>query len=159
MRKTIRRTLARLRGVFSPADDAIALEMQTHLEMATDEYIRRGLSPAEARRAARIDAGGIDAAVEAYRDQNGAPFIDALRRDLRFAFISLRRNPRFGIGIAASLALGIGLNTAIFTVVDGVLRRPLPFATWRRRVDSSSCGPRSPWPAARAPWFPRVIGP
>jgi predicted permease len=134
MRKTIRRTLARLRGVFSPADDAIALEMQTHLEMATDEYIRRGLSPAEARRAARIDAGGIDAAVEAYRDQHGAPFIDALRRDLRFAFISLRRNPRFGIGIAASLALGIGLNTAIFTVVDGVLRRPLPFANPDRLV-------------------------
>jgi predicted permease len=127
MRKAIRRIVARARGIFVAADDSIAREMEAHLDMATDEYIRRGMSPAEARRAARIDAGGIDAAGEAYRDQHGVPVVDALLRDLRFALRGLQRNPRFGIGIAVSLALGIGLNTAIFTVVDNVLRRPLPF--------------------------------
>jgi putative ABC transport system permease protein len=127
MKKAIRRFLARARGVFVPADDSLSREMAAHLEMATAEYVRRGMTPADARRAAKIEAGSIDAAAEAYRDQHGVPLIDAFRRDLRFAVRGLRRNPRFGIGIAASLALGIGLNTAIFSVVDSVVRRPLPY--------------------------------
>src|SRR5690348_3825279 len=116
MRKPILRALARLRGVFVPANDSIDQEMAAHLEMATEEFIRRGMSPADARRAARIEAGSMVAAAEAYRDQHGIPVVDSFRRDLGFAIRGLRRNPRFGIGIAASFALGIGLNTAIFTV-------------------------------------------
>jgi putative ABC transport system permease protein len=134
MRKPIRRTIARLLGIFKPAGDSIVREMEAHLEIATDEYIRRGMSPSAARRAAKIDAGSIDAATEAYRDQHGVPFLAAFRRDLGFASRGLRRHPRFGIGIAVSLALGIGLNTAIFTVVDDVLRRPLPYADPERLV-------------------------
>jgi hypothetical protein len=135
--KTLRRIVARLRGVFS-RDESIADEMAAHLEMATDEYIRRGLSPEAARRQAHLDAGSLAAAAEAYRDQRSVPALEVVRRDLGFALKGLLRNRRYGAGIIASLAIGIGLNTSIFTVVDNVLRRPLPFADADRLVTAGT---------------------
>jgi putative ABC transport system permease protein len=128
--------LARLRGLFvgSQADDDLRAELEAHLEMETDENIRRGMSPEEARRQARIASGGMTQAAEAVRDQRGIPLIEGLAQDFRYAFRALKHSPAFTIVVVLTLALGIGANTAIFTVVRGVLLKPLPHREGERLV-------------------------
>ena len=132
----LRAALARITGFFagSRADTDLQDEMQAHLDMETAEYIRRGMEPAAARRQALLDSGGITQAAEAVRDQRGLPWLDSIMSDVKYAFRALRHSPAFTAIVILTLALGIGANTAIFSVVRGVLLKPLPHRDGDRLV-------------------------
>jgi predicted permease len=103
-------------------------EMQFHLERETELNIRRGLSLDEAQRAARVAFGGVEQMKDASRDTRGTAHIESIARDIRYAIRSLKNRPAFTLTVIATLALGIGANAAIFTLVDALLLRPLPVA-------------------------------
>ncbi|MGH7637117.1 MAG: ADOP family duplicated permease [Gemmatimonadaceae bacterium] len=132
----IRGAYARVVGTFrkSDTDDDFRAEMEAHTEMETAEYVRRGMHPDEARRQAILASGGVTQAVEAVRDQRGLPWLDSIAADVTYALRSLRHNRAFTVIVAITLALGIGANTAIFSVVRGVLLKPLPHRDGDRLV-------------------------
>jgi putative ABC transport system permease protein len=132
----LRAFFSRVAGMFtgSRADDDMRDEMQAHLEMETAELVRRGMRPEEARRQAAIASGGITQAAEAVREQRGLPWVEGVAADVKYAFRSLRHNPAFTAVVVLTLALGIGANTAIFSVVRGVVLKPLPHRDGDRLV-------------------------
>jgi putative ABC transport system permease protein len=103
-------------------------ELKFHLESQIDEYVRRGFSRDEAEWQARRDFGSLDLAKDECRDEKPAVWLDHIRRDLRGALRSLRMAPGFSAAVLVTLALGIGANTAIFSVVYAVLIKPLPYS-------------------------------
>ncbi len=115
-------------------ESELDLEVGSHLEMETEENLRRGMTAEEAERQARIRLGGVAQVKEMYRDQWGLPFLEGLLKDCRFAFRSLRRDPGFAVTAVLTLTLGIACATAIFTVVNGVLINPLGFPGGDRLV-------------------------
>jgi predicted permease len=117
-----------LRNLFlaRSVDADLDQEVHSHLEMLTEENIRAGLSPQEARRAARIVLGGVEQVKEQVRDARTGAFLDSLLQDLRFAMRSLRRTPGLTAFVAITLALGIGMTSATFSMVDGLILRPYP---------------------------------
>src|SRR5215475_11402949 len=112
-------------------------EIRAHLEMAVRDRVARGESPAAARAAARREFGNVGHVKEVTREMWGGVWLERLVLDLRYAFRSLRRAPSFTIVAVLTLALGIGANTAMFTVMNGVLVRSLPFPDADRLVTPS----------------------
>lgn len=109
-------------------DQELEQELQLHLELAAEEARRRGESPEEARRAARLHLGNVSQAMEAYRDQRGLPWLDSLASDVRFGWRQLNKHRAVSLAAILSLGLAIGATTAAFRLVDAVLLRPLPVA-------------------------------
>jgi putative ABC transport system permease protein len=125
------RTLAsKLAAVFgrSSLDAELDSEIRSHLASLEERFVRQGMDRHDARAAARRAFGGIDQLKEANRDHYTFAWLDRANRDIRFALRSLTKNSGFTIVVIATLALGIGANTAIFSVINGVVLQPLPYA-------------------------------
>ena len=131
-----RRGWQRVRAFFGKdaLDQELNAEMAAHLEMAVEENVRSGMTPEEARRRALVRFGGLQRAREEQRDARGLPFLDVLGQDLRFTARTLRRDAGFTVVAVLILALGIGANVAVFSVVNTLLLRPLPFPESQRLV-------------------------
>lgn len=130
---TLRAFFARLLGsvshnaLRSRADDDLREELASHLEMHIAENVRRGMSPEEARRQALLAAGGVTIAVEAVRERRGLPALESIMSDVRHAMRGFATRPGFALAIVITLAIGIGANSAIFSVVDAIVLHPLPY--------------------------------
>lgn len=108
-------------------DDDLAAELRSQLDLMTDQKIKDGMKPDEARRAAKIELGGVEQVKEQVRAVRTGVWLDSFWQDLRFAMRSLRRNRGFASTTILILSLAIGANVAIFSALDAVLLRPLPF--------------------------------
>ncbi|HET9985722.1 MAG TPA: ABC transporter permease [Longimicrobiales bacterium] len=135
----------RFRSLFRRSDVERELEeeLEYHVEQQTAENIRQGMEPDAARRAAVRALGGIDLRKEQVRDTRGTRFVEELLRDVMFALRSLRRAPGFTTTVVLTLALGIGANTAMFTLLRGTLLRPLPNRDGERLVYLRQSAPGS----------------
>src|SRR5688572_5384069 len=101
-------------------------EMRDHLARATERLMARGIPRADAEAAARREFGNLAVLTEEGRDARGASWVESLRGDVRYGLRSLRRSPAFAAVAVISLAIGIGANTAIFSLINAVMLRPLP---------------------------------
>jgi putative ABC transport system permease protein len=128
-------------------------EVRGYAEMLADEKLRAGMSPEDARRTARLEIGGIEQVKEQVREVRAGAWLDSLLQDLRYGARMLRKNPGFTAIAVLTLALGIGANTAIFSVVQGVLLAPLPYREPDRLVMVLESNQRFPQDAISYPNF------
>lgn len=129
MLSNLNRLLARLSALFkrTDLDRDLDIELETHLHLLVEENIRRGLSRKEAQRDARLKMGNMTSLREAHRDTRGLPIVETLLQDLRYTFRILRRDIGFALFAILIMGLGIGASSLIFSVVNTLLIRPLPF--------------------------------
>ncbi|HUI56647.1 MAG TPA: ABC transporter permease [Bryobacteraceae bacterium] len=116
-------------------------ELEAHLAMQEEEFRQRGMNAAEARAAARREFGGVAQTAEAYRERRGLPWLETAAKDVRYALRGLARNPGFTAAAVLSLALGIGANTAIFSMFHTLMLRMLPVAHPEQLVTLYRTGP------------------
>src|SRR6266850_6775751 len=128
MREFFRRLTHQLTALFRRRrlEDDLDEELRSHLEMAVELNVRKGMSAEDARREALRSFGGIEQTKEIYRDQRGLPMIETTLQDLRFGLRMLRRSPGFSLLAILCLTLGIGANAAVFSWIEGILFRPYP---------------------------------
>lgn len=126
----------------SDAEADLEAELEAHLAMATDENLRRGMTPDAARRDALLRSGGVESAKEAYRDRRGVPWVENAARDVRWGSRSLLRSPGLALAVILTLTLGIGATTVMFSVVNGILIDPLPFGNSDRLLWTVNRGTR-----------------
>jgi len=128
--------LHRLRSLFKRdrVDRELDEEMRFHLDQQIASYVQHGMTRDEAERRAKIEFGGLDQIREEHRDQRGVALVDDLVRDVRYGVRQLRRSPAFAAAALLCLALGIGATTAVYSLVDAILLRPLPFKDADRLV-------------------------
>src|SRR5579859_4500903 len=130
MRRLITQTIAKIRNLrrSQSLDKELEREIALHVAMLEEEYERRGMPPAEARKAARQALGGVEQVKQAHRDQRGILWLEHTWQDLRHAWRTFGRNPGFMLVAVATLAVGIGVNTTLFTAYDAIALKPLPIA-------------------------------
>src|SRR6267143_730559 len=136
MREFFRTLLQRMAALFRRRrlEDDLDEELRSHVEMAIELNLRKGMSAEEARREALRSFGGIEQTKENYRDQRGLPMIETTLQDLRFGLRMLRRSPGFSLLAILCLTLGIGANAAVFSWVEGILFRPYPLVSHQEQL-------------------------
>jgi len=136
MREFFRMLIHRLAAPFrrKRLEDDLDEELRSHLEMAVEANLSKGMSAEDARREALRSFGGVEQTKELYRDQRGLPMIETTLQDLRFGLRMLRRDPGFSILAMLCLTLGIGANAAVFSWVEGILFRPYPAVSHQERL-------------------------
>src|ERR1044072_5802120 len=132
--------VARIVAWFSRAriDHDLDEELQSHLQLLVEENLRRGLPPNEANREARLRLGNVASLQEQHRETRGLPFVDSLLQDLQYTFRILRRDSGFALFAILIVGLGIGASTIVFSVLNTLLLRPLPFLDADRLVWSAN---------------------
>ncbi len=134
--KRFRELIFRFGGLFNKQrkDQELDQEIESHLQMHIEDNFRLGMTPEEARREALIKLGGVESTKEAYRDQRGLPVLETLWQDIRYGARMLRKKPGFTAVAALSLALGLGVNTMMFSFFNAYLLRPVPLIKEPRRI-------------------------
>lgn len=132
----LRELMARIRSVFHwrSRDEDFDAELNQHLELAIEDNLRRGMPPEEARRLALVRLGGLEQTRELHRESRGLPMLETLSRDLRYALRTMRRDAALTTFAVLIVGLGVGASSTVFSVLNTLLLRPLPFSDPARLV-------------------------